>query len=56
MASQNKDVLCTTCDSPLVLDGDEVAGDEVFCGYCGGVYKVMAVDVDSGEIEVEDDW
>ncbi len=48
--------MCPTCDSPLLLEGNEGVGDEVFCGYCGSVYKVTAVDVGDGGIEFEDDW
>ncbi len=51
-----KETMCPTCDSPLVLEGTEAVGDEVFCGYCGGAYKVLAVDLDDGRIEVEDDF
>ncbi len=49
-----KDVACPTCDSVLLFDGSEGVGDEVFCGYCGGVYKVTSVDVEG--VEVEEDF
>jgi hypothetical protein len=46
-----KDVTCPTCDGPLLIDGDESVGDEVFCGNCAAVYKVTSVDVEGCEIE-----
>ena len=49
-----KEVPCPTCETELLIQGDEVAGDDVFCVYCGGVYKVMNADVD--KIEVEEDF
>ena len=51
MATQ---VSCPTCDSELLIEGDERVGEEVFCGYCGGVYKVIAKDVET--LEVEEDF
>ena len=56
MAESNTDRSCPTCDSPLVLDGTEAEGDEVFCSYCGAVYKVTAVDLDDGKLEFDEDW
>ena len=47
-------VSCPTCDSELLIEGDERVGEEVFCGYCGGVYKVIAKDVET--LEVEEDF
>jgi hypothetical protein len=46
-----KDVICPTCDGPLLIDGDESVGDEVFCGNCAAVYKVTSVDVEGCQIE-----
>ncbi len=51
-----KDVVCPTCDSTLLLDGNEAVGDEVFCGYCGGVYKVTSTDTEGEGLEVEEDF
>ena len=48
------DISCPTCDSELLIQGDEAIGDEVHCGYCGGVYKVIAKDVE--RLEVEEDF
>ncbi len=56
MASSSTDIACPTCDSPLVLEGTEAVGDEVFCSYCGAVYKVSAVDLDDGRLEFDEDW
>lgn len=51
MATQ---VSCPTWYSELLIEGDERVGEEVFCGYCGGVYKVIAKDVET--LEVEEDF
>ncbi|MFB0976130.1 MAG: lysine biosynthesis protein LysW [Myxococcota bacterium] len=51
MATQ---VSCPSCDSELLIEGDERVGEEVFCGYCHGVYKVIAKDVET--LEVEEDF
>lgn len=48
------DISCPTCDTELLIQGDETIGDEVFCGYCGGVYKVVSKDVET--LEVEEDF
>lgn len=48
------DVACPSCDSELIIQGDEAVGDEVFCGYCAGVYKIIAKDVEN--LEVEEDF
>ncbi len=56
VANGSKEKMCPTCDSPLLLEGNERLGDEVFCGYCGSIYKITAVDVNDGSIEFEDDW
>ena len=49
-----KDIICPTCDAPLLINGDEAVGDEVFCGTCSGVYKVKAAD--AADLEVEEDF
>jgi hypothetical protein len=30
-----KDLSCPVCNADLPLTGDERAGDEIFCTYCG---------------------
>jgi hypothetical protein len=46
-----KDIKCPTCDGPLMINGDEKVGDEVFCTSCPGVYKVALKDTESFEVE-----
>ncbi len=49
-----KDTTCPTCDAPMLINGDEAVGDEVFCSTCSGVYKVTAADTE--RLEVEEDY
>jgi hypothetical protein len=46
-----KDISCPTCDGPLLINGDEEVGDEIFCTVCSGVYKVTLADTESFEVE-----
>ncbi len=46
-----KEIDCPTCDGPLLINGDEGVGDEIFCSVCSGVYKITRSDTESFEIE-----
>jgi len=39
-----------------LLEGTQAIGDEVFCNYCGAVYKVTAVDLEDGKLDLDEDW
>jgi uncharacterized protein YbaR (Trm112 family) len=49
-----KDITCPTCDGPLIVNGDEEVGEEIFCSICPGVYKVT--EADSERFAVEEDF
>lgn len=49
------DPSCPVCSADLPLSGDEKAGDEVFCTYCGAPGRLTA-DPDSDDCEVEEDF
>jgi uncharacterized protein YbaR (Trm112 family) len=49
-----KDINCPSCDGPLMINGDEEVGDEVFCTGCSGVYKVTRKDTE--RFDVEEDY
>ena len=34
---------CPICDADFPLGGDEKAGEEVFCSYCGSPCKLTAI-------------
>ena len=55
---KSSEIDCPACDSSILLDGDEVEGDEVFCGYCGAPFKLTKKDTDDGDDDytVEPDW
>jgi len=46
---------CPICEGNIPLHGDEVAGEEVFCGYCGVksalTKKILKGDEEEFEIE-----
>ncbi|MCK5351008.1 hypothetical protein KAJ77_00435 [bacterium] len=49
-----KDYKCPICDAELILDGDEGAGDTVYCSYCSSTIKVYGVRA-SDELKLVDD-
>ncbi|MFQ5417205.1 MAG: hypothetical protein ACE5FL_09190 [Myxococcota bacterium] len=50
-----KDLCCPVCSADLPLAGDEKAGDEVFCTYCGAPGKLTAP-AKSEDCDVEEDF
>jgi hypothetical protein len=46
---------CGTCSADLLMAGDERAGDEIFCTYCGAPYRVKRAASQESEAEVEED-
>ena len=49
-----KDYKFPVCDAELSLDGDERAGDAVYCSYCGSTIKVLGVR-ESDDLKFVDD-
>lgn len=47
---------CSVCNADLLLAGDERAGDEVFCTYCGTPYRVKRVASQDNDYEVEEEY
>jgi hypothetical protein len=43
------------CSAEILLSGDEVAGEEVFCAYCGSPMRLTAA-ADSEDCDVEEDF
>jgi DNA-directed RNA polymerase subunit RPC12/RpoP len=37
-----RDLSCPVCSADLPLSGDEKAGEEVFCTYCGAPFRLTA--------------
>jgi len=50
-----RELECPTCDAPLVLQGDEKTGDEVFCTTCGAP-SLLKLNEDRDEIYAEEDY
>jgi uncharacterized Zn finger protein (UPF0148 family) len=50
-----KEFDCPTCDAPLVVNGDEKPGDELFCPTCGSPSVMKAKDEDE-ELQAEEDY
>jgi hypothetical protein len=46
---------CPICNADFPLNGDEVAGDEVYCSYCGAPCRLTAA-ADDEACEVEEDF
>jgi len=51
----SKDLSCPVCSADLCLAGDERAGDEVYCTYCGAPCRLTAAPT-SEDCEVEEDF
>lgn len=45
---------CPICDADFPLGGDERAGEELFCSYCGTPCRLTA-DPDSEDCQIEDE-
>jgi hypothetical protein len=50
-----KDLSCPVCSADILLAGDEKAGEEVFCTYCGAPCRLTA-SATSADCEVEEDF
>ncbi|MEE8581029.1 MAG: hypothetical protein V3T33_05505 [Myxococcota bacterium] len=46
---------CPICDGDLPLGGDERAGDELFCSFCGAPSEIKG-NPDDEECELETDF
>jgi hypothetical protein len=46
---------CNICSADLLFTGDERAGDEVFCTYCGAPYRVKKAASKEADYEVEEE-
>ncbi len=46
---------CPICSGDLLLAGDERAGDEVFCSYCGSPFR-LSENPESKDCELEEDF
>ena len=51
----SKDLSCPVCNADILLAGDEKAGEEVFCAYCGAPCRLTAP-AQSEDCEVEEDF
>lgn len=49
------DLACPICNADLLLTGDEVAGEEVFCPYCTAPLR-LTQNVEGDECDVEEDF
>ena len=49
-----KDYKCPVCDAELILDGDERAGDTVYCSFCSSTIKVYSSKA-SDDLKLVDD-
>jgi hypothetical protein len=45
---------CPFCDADLALSGEEEAGDEVYCSYCGAPVILVGDDDDPENWEAEE--
>jgi uncharacterized Zn-finger protein len=50
-----RDLSCPICNADFPLRGDERAGEEVFCSYCGAPCRLTA-GADEEACEVEEDF
>lgn len=54
MAAAAQELSCPVCDADVPMDGDERAGDEVFCAYCRAPLTLTRRG-DEDEMALEDD-
>jgi hypothetical protein len=50
------DQSCPVCDADLIFAGDERAGDQVVCSYCGAPFLLTKRAEDEKDWEVEEDF
>ena len=53
MAASN--LSCPVCSADFLLAGDEKAGEEVFCAYCGSPCRLTAP-AESEDCDLEEDF
>ncbi len=53
---KRQEVSCPICDADIPLNGDERAGDEIYCAYCGAPCKLSQPKDDEGEMDAEEDF
>ncbi len=53
---KRQDVSCPICSADIPLNGDECAGDEIYCMYCGAPCKLAQVQDDGDELDAEEDF
>jgi uncharacterized Zn-finger protein len=49
-----KETTCPYCESDIPLEGDEKAGDEVYCSYCQMMLKLEKINGKLEAIEEEE--
>ncbi len=49
------DLSCSVCSAELPLSGDERAGEEVYCTYCGSPFR-LTKSPSTEDFEVEEDF
>jgi len=49
------DLSCPVCSADFPLAGDEKAGDEVFCTFCGAPCR-LKTNAKSPDVEIEEDF
>ena len=52
----SKDLSCPVCSADMCLAGDERAGDEVYCTYCGAPCLLKISANDASLLEAEEDF
>ena len=50
------DLSCPVCNAHVPLDGDERAGDDVYCAYCRAPCKLKKSNTDPDELDLEEDF
>jgi len=60
MGMPTNDPSCPVCSADIPLSGDERAGDEIFCTYCGAPCRLMVTrrrgSEEEAEYEAEEDF
>ena len=47
---------CPVCSADFPLSGDEKAGDEVYCTYCGAPCRLTGTPAKDEEVDLEEDY
>ena len=54
-AGKSGEIDCPACDAVIMLNGDELEGEQVYCSYCSAPYVIKFAN-DEGDYEVEEDY